>query len=335
MKAQNVCTDTRLDTPYLLFLLDTGAVTSPFDVCLALSAGFRAVIPYGGVTPFNVQRIVMDSMLLRGPEAVKHTCFFIGGVALCEAEEVLKVVKDSLFPSFEASIVIDPAGAFTTTAAAVAKIEEALASFRLHGLSSLETKQCVILGTGVVGRIAAVLLSRLGCDVTIASLDPKRDHGEKYAIGVAEFLDNRYGVVVKSVFAPTTKKRLEVMKSAQVIFCAAARGVRIIEKDLLKRLKPSKIIADINATPPLGIECVKLEDDMREIMPGILGIGALTIDKLKNKVAKRMLEEARVNAKGVYNYDSALMLARKILRKKIRPNDALASATPKQILCRP
>jgi len=70
---------------------------------------------------------------------------------------------------------------------------------------------------------------------------------------------------------------------------------------------------------PLGIEGIKLNDDMREIAPGIFGIGALTIGKLKYKVERGILEEARRNGgKGnVYSYDYAMDLARKILRGKL------------------
>ena len=78
-------------------------------------------------------------------------------------------------------------------------------------------------------------------------------------------------------------------------------------------------MADINAIPPLGIEGIKLEDDMREIMPGIFGIGALTIGRLKHKVEQEMLREVQRNGKGTYNYNFALELARKLLEKKLRP----------------
>lgn len=304
------------DTPYLLFFLDTDRIASPFDVCMAYDAGFNAVIPYENVTPEDAKKIVQDAIFSRGPKGVKHTCFFIGGKDVVKAEEMSEVVKNAMFPPFEASIIIDPGGAYTTAAAAVAKVEEALAS---HELGSLKDKTCAVFGTGVVGRIIAVLLTRLGCDVMILSLNPKRAHGDEYAAELAEVLRNRYGADVQGVFAPTPAKKLEVLKKAEVIFCAATRGVRVIEKKLLQKLKLMKVMADINAIPPLGIEGIKLQDDMREIMPGIYGIGALTIGRLKHKVEKEMLKEIRGNGKGTYNYNFALELARKLLKKRIRP----------------
>ena len=304
------------DAPYLLFFLDTERIASPFDVCMAYDAGFNAVIPYENVTPEDAKKIVQDAIFSRGPKGVKHTCFFIGGKDVVKTEDISEVVKNAMFPPFEASIIIDPGGAYTTAAATVAKVEEALIS---HKLGSLKDKTCAVFGTGAVGRIIAVLLTRLGCDVMILSLNPKRAHGDEYAAEVAEVLRSRYGADVQGVFAPTPAKKLEVLKKAEVIFCAATRGVRVIEKKMLQKLKLMKVMADINAIPPLGIEGIKLEDDMREIMPGIYGVGALTIGRLKHKVEKEMLKEVRRNGKGTYNYNFALELARKLLKKRIRP----------------
>ena len=304
------------DTPYLLFFLDTDKIASPFDVCMAYDAGFNAVIPYENVTPENAKRIVEDAIFSRGPKGVKHTCFFIGGKDIVKAEDISEVVKNVMFPPFEASIIIDPGGAYTTAAATVAKVEDALAS---HKFGGLKDKTCAVFGTGAVGRIIAVLLTRLGCNVMIASLNPKRAHGDEYAAEVAEALRSRYGTDVQGVFAPTPGKKLEILKKAEVIFCAGTRGVRVVEKKLLKRLKLLKVMADINAIPPLGIEGIKLGDDMREAMPGIFMVGALTIGRLKHTVENEMLKEARRNGRSIYNYNFALQTTRKLLKKEIRP----------------
>ncbi len=304
------------ETPHLLFFLDTERVASPFDVCMAYDAGFNAVIPYENVTPEDAKTIVQDAIFSRGPKGASHTCFFVGGKDIVKAEEISQVVKNSMFPPFEASLIIDPGGAYTTAAATVAKVEEALMS---HKLGRLERKTCVVFGTGAVGRIIAVLLAKLGCDVMIASLNPKRVHGDEYAAQVAEILRSKYGAIVQGVFVPTPEKKLEILKKAEVIFCAGTRGVRVIEKKLLQKLKLMKVMADINAIPPLGIEGVKLEDDMREIVPGIYAVGALTIGRLKHKVEEEMLKVVQSNGKGTYHYNFALELARKLLKKRISP----------------
>jgi len=312
------------DSPYLLFYLDTDERASPFDICMAYDARYNAVIPYDNVTPEDAEKIVQDTVFSRGPKAVKHTCFFIGGRNAEKAEEILDAVSNAMFPPFKANIIIDPGGAYTTAAAMVAKVEDALSS---HKLGDLSSKTCAVLGTGAVGRIATVLLAKLGCNVMIASLNPKRTNGKEYAQKVARLLADRYGVNVTGVFAPTSTKKHEILKKADVVFCAATRGARIIEKKSLKKLKLMKVLVDINAVPPLGIEGVELNDDMREIALGIFGIGALTVGELKHKVETEILREARDNGKEVYNYNRALQLARKLLRKEIVPAELTMTLT--------
>lgn len=300
--------------PYILLFLDTDERASPFDICMAYDAGYNVVMPYENVTTENVKQIVQDAIFSRDPKGLKRTCFFIGGKNMEKAEEVLKVVRDSMFPPFQVNTIIDPGGAYTTAAAMVAKVEDALANSKL---GNLKDKTCAIFGTGAVGRVAAILLARLGCNVMIVSLNPNRKDGEEYVEKLSNFFKNNYRVDVEGVFAPTHEKKVEVMKKADVILCAPKAGVQVITKKMLNELKLAKVIADVNAVPPFGVEGIKLKDDMREIIPGIFTIGALTIGKLKYKLEKEILKEARRNNKGVvYNYNQALQLARELLKEE-------------------
>jgi len=315
---------TSSNTPTLLFFLDTDDRASPFDICMAYDAGFDAVIPYESVTLEDARKLVQDAMFSRGPKGAKFTCFFIGGKNEEKAVEVLETVKNTMFPPFTSPIIIDPGGAYTTAAAMVAKVENALST---HNLGNLGDKTCAIFGTGPVGRIAAVLLARLGCDVIIVSTNPKRSDGAEYIERVAESLLKRYGVTVQGVYAPKWEEKVQVLKKADVVFCAAAPGIRIIETEMLEELKLMKVMVDINAVPPLGIEGMKLEDDMREIASGIFGIGPLTVGKLKHKLEMEILREAIKNGKGIYDYNSALQLARNLLQKKIAKTDLAFTLT--------
>jgi hypothetical protein len=112
------------EIPFLLFFLDTEPHVSPFDLSLAYDVGFNAVIPYGGVNKEIAKGIVQDALFCRGPKGVRRSSFLIGGKSLEEAEEILRVVKENMFPPFETSVVIDPHGAYTTSAALAAKVEE-------------------------------------------------------------------------------------------------------------------------------------------------------------------------------------------------------------------
>ncbi len=313
IKAKPVVKNPSENEPHILFYLDTDKRASSFDICMAYDSGFRAVIPYEDVSVEDAKKIVQDAMFSRGPKGIKRTTFFIGGRDAEKAEEVLETVKNTMFPPFETGIIIDPCGAFTTAAAAVAKVEESIAS---NKLGSLGDKNCAVFGTGPVGKIIAVLLSRLGCNVSIVSPNPKRKDGEQYVQNLSQVLSSKYGANAKGVFAPTASEKSKVLRNADVIFCASTEGVRVIEKELLADVKLLKVFADVNAVPPLGIEGIKLEDNMREMAPGIFGIGALTIGRLKYQLEKEILREVRNNGKEVYNYNLALQLARRLIQKE-------------------
>ena len=302
--------------PYLLFYLDTDPKASPFDICMAYDAGYDAVIPYENVTAEDSKTIALDALLSRGPKGAKNTVFMIGGKNAEKAEEVFTAIKNAMFPPFKGNIIIDPAGAYTTAAAMVAKAENALAASKL---GELKDKTCAIMGTGAVGQIAAVLLAKMGCNVMIASLNPKRTDGKEHIEGIAKLLASEHGVQVEGIFAPTTEIKTEIIKRADVIMCAGIRGVKIIEKEMLNEVKHMKVLVDINAVPPLGIEGIELKDDMREMMPGIFTIGALAVGELKHKLEKEILRDARAGGKDVYNYNVALPLARKLLEKDLFP----------------
>lgn len=302
--------------PHLLFYLDTDPKASPFDICMAYDAGYNAVIPYENVTAEDSKTIALDALLSRGPKGAKNTVFMIGGKNAEKAEEVLEAVKNAMFPPFKGNIIVDPAGAYTTAAAMVAKAENALMS---NKLGELKDKTCAIMGTGAVGQIAAVLLAKMGCNVMIASLNPKRVDGKEHAERIAKLLAKDHGVQVEGVYAPTAASKIEILKKADVIMCAGIRGIQIIDKEMLNEVKHMKVLLDINAVPPLGIEGINLKDDMKEIMSGIFAIGAIAVGELKHKLEKEILREARTSGKDVFNYNVALPLARKLLEKRLFP----------------
>ncbi|MCW3996753.1 MAG: methylenetetrahydromethanopterin dehydrogenase [Candidatus Bathyarchaeota archaeon] len=302
--------------PYLLFYLDTDTKASPFDICMAYDAGYDAVIPYENVTAEDSKTVALDALLSRGPKGAKNTVFMIGGKNAERAEEVLEAMKNVMFPPFKGNIIIDPAGAYTTAAAMVAKAENALLT---NKLGELKDKTCAIMGTGAVGQIAAVLLAKMGCPVMIVSLNPKRVDGKEHVEGIAKLLAKDHGVQVQGIFAPNAATKIEVLKKADVIMCAGIRGVRIIDKSMLDEVKHMKVILDINAVPPLGVEGIDQKDDMREMLPGIFTIGALAVGELKHKLEKEILREAKSSGKDIYNYNVALPLARKLLEKDLFP----------------
>ena len=90
-----------MEKPYILHMLTPGTNVSPFDVNMALDAGYNAVIPYTGVTLEEVTTLVQDAIFSRGPKAVKRTGIFIGGREIGLAADMVKRAKESMVPPFE------------------------------------------------------------------------------------------------------------------------------------------------------------------------------------------------------------------------------------------
>jgi methylene-tetrahydromethanopterin dehydrogenase len=72
------------------------------------------------------------------------------------------------------------------------------------------------------------------------------------------------------------------------------------------------VVGDVNAVPPSGVAGLDPQDDLKEIAPGILGIGALAIGVLKYDVEMEMLETIRTSKEfTVLDDHSAMEIARK------------------------
>ncbi|RLI00246.1 hypothetical protein DRO28_00310 [Candidatus Bathyarchaeota archaeon] len=295
--------------PYILFFLNTDEIASPFDVCMAYDAGFDVVNTYNNVSVDLAKRLVQDAMFSRGPKGIKRTCFFIGGRDVEKVEKVASTVKDTMMSPFKTSVIVDPRGAYTTAAAMVAKAEEAL---RKKGFKDLSDKSCAVFGTGPVGRIASVLLSKLGCKTFIVSLVS----GQAYVANVANNINRKYSVFVKGVFAPTKAERLKIMLDSDVVFTAVAPGTKIVDGDMLDKLNIPKLFIDVNAVPPYTIERLQPKDELKELKPGVYGIGALVVGDLKYRTEMELLRRARLSGGGFYDFNYCFNLAREILKEK-------------------
>ena len=298
-------TSIKNEPPHILYFLDSDEHVSPFDINMAYDAGFDVVIPYSKVTPDQAKRLVQDAIFSRSPKGRRRTKFFIGGTDLRVTREILNAISEVMFPPFEAAVIVDPRGAYSTAAAMVAKVEEALKKLEL---GEIKGKSVVILaGTGPVGRTVATICARLGCDVYITSRRLEK------ARSVANELAEEEGVVVKAVQASNPDEIYEIAKDKEVILTTGRAGVRLIPKEVLDKLKGVKVMADVNAVEPTGIAQLKPTYDMKEIAPGIFGIGALPIGDLKYRLEKKILEDAKTASKGIFDYRYAFENVKSLL----------------------
>ena len=292
----------------ILLLFDTDEYTTPFDILISYDAGFDIVVPYAKVTAESATTLTQDAMFPRGVKGVAHTTIFVGGKDDEAAKKILANIKKTMFPPFEMAVIVDPRGGHTTASALVAKIEEVLAKNNLGSLKGL--KVVILAGTGQVGQLAAMICASEGAEVVITSR--KKEKADEV---VAE-LEKESGLKMNGVQAATDDEILKTIKDADVVIATGKAGVCLVNKEMLKKLEKCKVVADVNANPPLGIEGLELSSNGKEIIPGVYGLGALAVGDLKYKVEIAMLQAAKDAKKGIFDYKFAFDKAKEILGLK-------------------
>jgi methylene-tetrahydromethanopterin dehydrogenase len=142
---------------------------SPFDVNMAVDAGYDVVFPYTDVKLEEISGLVQDAIFSRRPKIGARTAMFIGGRNAALALDMLSRARKALVPPFGISFFADPSGSFTTAAAMVACVEKVLKEKKQRNLKGL--KVAVFGATGVVGFSAAVIAALEGADVTLVGYD--------------------------------------------------------------------------------------------------------------------------------------------------------------------
>jgi hypothetical protein len=251
----------------LLFQFDTDIHPSVFDTVVGYDGGADHVIGHGGVNPDNVGILVEGTIFTRAPKDKKLTAIFIGGSNLAEGQELLKAVKKKFFADFRVSVMLDSNGSNTTAAAGVAKLAKS---------GSLVGKRAVVLaGTGPVGQRAAVMLVKEGATVSLTSRQLDR------AEHACQDMHRRFGVELTPVEAHDNAARGDAIKDAHIVFAAGATGVNLLDTEHWQDNPNIEMIADANATPPLGIGGTDMMDRGTnrngKIVWGAIGFGTLKL----------------------------------------------------------
>ena len=79
-----------MTNPYILHMITPQKHMSPFDVNMALDAGWNAVIPYAGVILDEVRPLVQDAIFSRSPNDGPRTGLFIGGKNAIQALDMIE-----------------------------------------------------------------------------------------------------------------------------------------------------------------------------------------------------------------------------------------------------
>lgn len=305
----------------VFIFLDTEKHATPFDILTTIDVVPDCyVLKYEAVAAEDVEAIIYDAMFPRGEEGTKHTKVFINGKNLGQVEEILNRAKNCMFQPFELAIIVDPRGAYTTAAAAVAKTLQTLVE---GGVGSLEDKRVTVLaGTGPVGQTAVMLYALEKACVTITSRTLTK--AESVATKINEEIGDERVRAVETQVNEDTGKAIE---DADVIFSAGAAKVQLLSSDVLKKygLK-CRVVADVNAIPPFGVEGLE-PDAERKVIRGTIGVGGLVIGRLKNKVEQELIRRAADESKGVFDYRTSYDIAKKLVSVKREKNERSAEPT--------
>ncbi len=293
--------------PRILHMLTPLKHMSPFDVNMALDAGYDDAIPYTNVTIDDVTGLVQDAIFSRGPDGVKRTGMFIGGKRAIEALDMMDRAKKAMVPPFEISVFADPAGSFTTAAAMVACAKKALEETFKTGLKG--KRIAVFGGTGVVAFASAVIATSVGAKATLVGYD-----GPERVRKLAIESNARFEIDLGYADGTTEEQKAELAKEADLIFAAGPAGRRIISQAQLKPAKGLMVVADVNAVPPSGVEGIGVNDNGTPIEgTSAVGIGALAIGDVKYKTEAGLFKEMIEAKKPVYlDFRDAYALAQKL-----------------------
>jgi glutamyl-tRNA reductase len=193
--------------------------------------------------------------------------------------------------------MLDSNGSNTTAAAGVALLEKA---------GKLKGKKAVVLaGTGPVGMRAAAFFGQEGADVTITSREQAR------ADNAAKAIEKRFGVKVAPIEAADDAARAKAVKDADIVFAAGAIGVQLLKAADWQNNANIKMLADVNAQPPLGIEGVEATDKAKE-RSGKVVFGALGIGGLKLKLHRGCIGKLFDSSEGVLDAEEIYALAKEM-----------------------
>ena len=286
----------KTEKPYILHAISPTKFVSPFDVNMAYDSGFDKVSTYTNVEMDDINDLVQDIVFSRHPNDCKKTGLFIAGEDDEKAIEMMEKAKKAMVPPFEISIFADPAGSFTTAAAMIGCVKKLL---KEKFKTDLKDKVLQIVGAkGIVGGACAVIAAQEGAKVGMVihregAIEPIEKRIKNYK--------EKYKVNLNAIMGISDGEKTKMSENADIILCAAKAGAEALLKKHFSSAKNLKIVSDVNAVPPPGMEGLEVNFNGDAIRgTKIYGIGALAVGQIKAQVQHKLLKLMCESGKPVF-----------------------------------
>lgn len=258
---------------------------------------------YGGLTESDVRDLVHGAIFTRSPKDLHHTAVFIGGADVSAGERLLAAVGQAFFGRLRVSVMLDSNGSNTTAVAAIAKMQ--------HAAGTVSGRRVVVTaGTGPVGVRAASLLAQAGARVVITSRRPARSEAVNAIL-------QRFGGTVREVTLSDPSHAAAVLDGAEMLLNTGPAGVCLVPRDAWAGRSGLRVVVDLNAVPPPGVEGVASTDDGVE-RDGITTFGALGVGNLKMRVHKACIGHMFERNDLVLDVDTIAAIARNMAQPRSR-----------------
>ncbi len=288
--------------PTILIQLDGDPQPSVFDAVVAVDSGVSHLFRHGGVKPEDVRNLVHGALFTRGGADLKNTAIFVGGSDVRAAEAIVEAVRDTFFGPFRVSVLFDANGCNTTAAAAVLAAVAGAGTTR----GSIDGATVAVLAaTGPVGqRVARLFLGMKDVAVRIGS---RRLDKAQAAASLLKGDDGRTATPFATLAPDELAKGIE---GADVIIAAGAAGVTLLPRATWER-SGAKVLVDLNAVPPAGIEGVDAGDRATD-RGGVLTWGALGVGGTKMKIHKRAIQDLFTSNDKMIDAEGCLAIGRSL-----------------------
>jgi methylene-tetrahydromethanopterin dehydrogenase len=169
-------------------------------------------------------------------------------------------------------------------------------------------------GTGPIGVATGVITSLAGAITTLVdylSVD--------VALSKASEYNRRCGTNLRGTYGCSDADNARLVSQQDVVICTAKAGVQVLNASVLGDARMLKVAADINASPPAGIEGMNARDDGAPTAhatsaKGAVSVGPLTIGKVKVRTQQALLRSMLEAEKPIYlDFGQAFRTARELV----------------------